>query len=648
MASSGSFAVSIKLIDMATSPINSVNKAITGLEKTVKHAAREGGLLEVRDAMVKVKREAGDLFDKLGSVFTPLGGLTAAGSIAGMASLAQHFANTGAEIGRTSKLYNVATDALQNWRGGVRLAGGTAEGATSAIAGVGKALWEARAGINPDVFRVAQEFKLDIHKPDVDFLLDAADKLQDMNAHQRLKFASFFNIDNETLLLLSRGRAAVKAYLDEAARHGKLTREQIEAAEGLHHAYRGLELSVESMGLAIGGQIGTWMTPMLTKWTEWLDKARETPATMKAVEIGVDALAGAIGITAVAAIGKLTWKLLAFNAVWLTSPIGRAIAILGALDAAGALTLPIPHQGQTKEDEGLLNAPGPNAGSWGDKWQKSKGVWDFLFGGSASRAPGAGTNLSTHPGGGAITAAEAMAAGLSPAEAAGAAIVSKYESPKGDVPNYRYDAGHTAGGYFQITDTNWRNLAPKLGIDLAKYPHALGSPKELQLKAYQALYQAGALHGNPLGDWDTAHGGAISDARKAEASRYAATLAGAATAAPAAEFPATNIDAVLAREAAANAAARKAQGLPPMGGPSASENDAGIPGYKGKLPPLNVPTLGPKETPVGAGTDAGGGDTSHRVEVHFMDAPAGLRTGLTRAEGPAETSIRVQYAMPHI
>src|ERR1700730_12088685 len=88
------FAVAIRLIDFATSPINDVNKAITGLEKTVKQTASECGLLEVRDALGKVKREAVDVFDKLGSVFTPLQGLTAAGTLAGMAGRSPHFLST--------------------------------------------------------------------------------------------------------------------------------------------------------------------------------------------------------------------------------------------------------------------------------------------------------------------------------------------------------------------------------------------------------------------------------------------------------------------------------------------------------------------------------------------------------------------------
>src|ERR1700730_5431867 len=101
------FAAATRLIDFATSPINDVNKAITGLEKTVKQTARESGLLEVRDALGKVKREAVDVFDNLGSVFAPLQGLTAAGTLAGMAALSEHFASTGAAIGRAAERANI-------------------------------------------------------------------------------------------------------------------------------------------------------------------------------------------------------------------------------------------------------------------------------------------------------------------------------------------------------------------------------------------------------------------------------------------------------------------------------------------------------------------------------------------------------------
>jgi hypothetical protein len=58
----------------------------------------------------------------------------------------------------------------------------------------------------------------------------------------------------------------------------------------------------------------------------------------------------------------------------------------------------------------------------------------------------------------------------------------------------------------------------------------------------------------------------------------------------------------------------------------------------------------PAVTPAGAGgaAEAGSADTNHRLEVHFTDAPPGMRSGLTRADGPAEVAVRTQYSMGNI
>jgi hypothetical protein len=72
------------------------------------------------------------------------------------------------------------------------------------------------------------------------------------------------------------------------------------------------------------------------------------------------------------------------------------------------------------------------------------------------------------------------------------AVVALYESNNRNIPNYRFDAIHTAGGHFQITDTNWRDVAPTLGIDLAVYPNAMSAPEQLQGQVAGKLY---ALYG---------------------------------------------------------------------------------------------------------------------------------------------------------
>jgi hypothetical protein len=55
--------------------------------------------------------------------------------------------------------------------------------------------------------------------------------------------------------------------------------------------------------------------------------------------------------------------------------------------------------------------------------------------------------------------------------ALGAKIVY-YESGGLNVPNFRYDRKHTAGGVCQMTKTNWERIAPTIDIDIVKFPNA--------------------------------------------------------------------------------------------------------------------------------------------------------------------------------
>lgn len=46
----------------------------------------------------------------------------------------------------------------------------------------------------------------------------------------------------------------------------------------------------------------------------------------------------------------------------------------------------------------------------------------------------------------------------------------------------------TAQGYYQITNTTWREYAPKAGVDLEKYPTAMTAPKPVQSAVAQKLF----------------------------------------------------------------------------------------------------------------------------------------------------------------
>lgn len=59
-------------------------------------------------------------------------------------------------------------------------------------------------------------------------------------------------------------------------------------------------------------------------------------------------------------------------------------------------------------------------------------------------------------------------------------LISQYESGNQNIPNYQFGPGKTAQGYYQITNENWNNVAPLLGIDTSVYPDAMHAPQLLQ------------------------------------------------------------------------------------------------------------------------------------------------------------------------
>lgn len=65
-------------------------------------------------------------------------------------------------------------------------------------------------------------------------------------------------------------------------------------------------------------------------------------------------------------------------------------------------------------------------------------------------------------------------------------LISQYESGNQNKVNYKYGQltpdglPQTAQGYYQITNQNWSNVAPLLGIDTSVYPTAISAPQSVQ------------------------------------------------------------------------------------------------------------------------------------------------------------------------
>jgi hypothetical protein len=62
-------------------------------------------------------------------------------------------------------------------------------------------------------------------------------------------------------------------------------------------------------------------------------------------------------------------------------------------------------------------------------------------------------------------------------------LIVQDESGGENIPNFRYDAKHTAGGLCQMTNETWRRVAPTIDIDLEKFPNAGSASRFMQNQA---------------------------------------------------------------------------------------------------------------------------------------------------------------------
>lgn len=69
------------------------------------------------------------------------------------------------------------------------------------------------------------------------------------------------------------------------------------------------------------------------------------------------------------------------------------------------------------------------------------------------------------------------------------AVIEHHESGGRNVMNFINDERHTAGGFWQITNTTWRGSAAWAGVNLAQYPTAISAPCEVQRAVASALYE---------------------------------------------------------------------------------------------------------------------------------------------------------------
>lgn len=253
---SNDFAIALTATDKFSVTFQTLKDKAGEADKQMRNSAAKqaDSMKQLRTAINSTADGAQRVADSLGVGRGIVGGIfsigaaggIAAGALAGAAAvgmLTKTWSEAGQEIDRTSRIIGVSADGLQTWRESARLAGGTAEGMTATISGLGRTLQDATYGRNPQAAMLMRHFGIGIRKDQngaVDVLgtmNNIAVVMQQIKDPQALRiFASTMGMPEESVYTLGRrgaGQYAKMARGTGVVMDASKVREAVDTERGL-------------------------------------------------------------------------------------------------------------------------------------------------------------------------------------------------------------------------------------------------------------------------------------------------------------------------------------------------------------------------------------------------------------------------------
>lgn len=147
------FQITISAVDKATAVVRKVNNSVSQLArpfqevgKSFKSLGRELGFQRLGKNLGDIGRQSWSAAQSVGSIVAPMAALTGAGTVAGVAALADSWARLGRSTVNTAANIGLSTQQLQRFQGMAHLTGVSSEAATSSLEGLGNTLQSAQWG----------------------------------------------------------------------------------------------------------------------------------------------------------------------------------------------------------------------------------------------------------------------------------------------------------------------------------------------------------------------------------------------------------------------------------------------------------------------------------------------------------------------
>lgn len=247
-------------------------EAMDSLRRFEEQSVRSGRQVEaqgrqVMEAFSALKREA------LGVIGLFLGGR-------GIKEFVSYVTDLDLATSRVAKTMDVASSELSAWQGALKQSGGTAEGATAALAGLSGEMTRFQLTGQSQMLPVLSRLGISLFdqnrnlKSSTQLWLELADAVQQMDPRQAAAFLAMIPGANQEMINFALlGRRAMEEYLDAAKRAGTTTEESARAAVEYQRAIQELDQSATGLGrtlvTAVAPAIATVMNSLRDLLQSW-------------------------------------------------------------------------------------------------------------------------------------------------------------------------------------------------------------------------------------------------------------------------------------------------------------------------------------------------------------------------------------------
>jgi len=372
-----------KAVDRVTGPVRAITRSVQTMTAPMRRVGRAvssiadvSGFRNVTGAVHGLGRSVGGLSRHLSSVAGPLGMIGGAATIAGITKLTTGYATAGDRIAKFSRQVGLSAEAYQELKYAADRSGVSASDFDTAMDGLSRRLGEAKAGtgslvsfLNKTSPALLQQVQgAESSEEAFELLTKAMSKVEDPSKRAAMAAAAFGRSGGAMVNLMAGGNAEIGKLRAEAKRLGMVIgTDAAGQAEAFVDSMTNFKAAANGLGNVLGGQLLPQIQPLLDGLTKWITANRELIASnitavvqqfseflrsvdwggvwesVKNVTSGIAAFVDRIGGVGNAAIGiiavmngpligsflKVGTEFLKLGKVFLASPIGAAIALIG-------------------------------------------------------------------------------------------------------------------------------------------------------------------------------------------------------------------------------------------------------------------------------------------------------------------------------